>query len=175
MRWQVRRASLDDASRLALIGATTFLETFAGILDGSSILAHCKAQHSSRTYERYLEAGGAGWLAETTEGAAPVGYAVLGPSLLPGTNTEGGDLELKRIYSLSRFHGTGLGPALLDNAVEFAFSKGAKRVLLGVFAGNERAQAFYRKNGFSRVADRRFKVGHREYYDIVFAKNLDVP
>lgn len=172
MIWRVRRANLDDVGRLALVGAATFLETFAGVLEGGSIVAHCNAEYSSESYKRYLEAGAAAWLAETSEGAAPVGFALVGPSSLPGTSPDGGDLELKRIYSLSRFHGCGLGPALLANAVDFASGERAKRLLLGVYAGNERAHAFYRKNGFSPIAQRQFRVGDRDYDDIVFAKDL---
>jgi GNAT superfamily N-acetyltransferase len=172
MMWQIRRATDDDVGRLALIGAATFLETFAGVLDGAAIVAHCDAEHNSRAYEQHLQAGAAAWLAETAEGAAPVGFALVGPSSLPGTDPDGGDMELKRIYSLSRFHGFGVGAALLTDAVAFASGKRAKRLLLGVYAGNDRAQAFYRKNGFSPVADRRFRVGDKEYEDIVFAKDL---
>ena len=43
--WTIREAGADDAAALALIGAATFLETFAGILDGDAIVAHCAAKH----------------------------------------------------------------------------------------------------------------------------------
>jgi GNAT superfamily N-acetyltransferase len=170
--WEVREARLEDASRLALVGAATFLETFAGILDGSAIVAHCDAEHSAAAYSRYLGAGCKAWLAETREGSAPAGFALLGSSSLPGTDPDGADLELKRIYSLSRFHGTGLGGALMAEALAYASREGAQRLLLGVYAGNERAMAFYKKQGFSRIADRRFRVGSRDYDDVVFAKIL---
>jgi GNAT superfamily N-acetyltransferase len=81
-------------------------------------------------------------------------------------------MELKRIYSLSRFHGTGVGGALMQYAVEYARETQAPRLMLGVYAGNERARAFYRKQGFTRIADRLFRVGDRDYDDIVFAKAL---
>jgi ribosomal protein S18 acetylase RimI-like enzyme len=172
MTCQIRRAKLDDVGRLALVGAATFLDTFAGILDGAAIVAHCHTEHSSDTYDRYLQTGAAAWLAETTDGAAPVGFALVTSSSLPGSNPEGGDLELKRIYSLSRFHGCGVGAALLAAAVEFATGEHAARLLLGVYVGNERAQAFYRKNGFLPIAERRFRVGDKDYDDIVFVKDL---
>ena len=43
--WAIREAGEADAAALALIGAATFLETFAGILDGEAIVGHCAAQH----------------------------------------------------------------------------------------------------------------------------------
>jgi ribosomal protein S18 acetylase RimI-like enzyme len=157
---------------LALIGAATFLETFAGVLEGSAILTHCSREHSAQAYRRYLEGGACAWLAETKAGGAPVGFALVGTTDLPGSEPGGADLELKRIYTLSRFHGSGMGFHLMLCAVDAAREQGASRLLLGVYAGNERAQAFYAKNGFQRIADRRFRVGDQEYDDIVFARAL---
>jgi GNAT superfamily N-acetyltransferase len=155
-----------------LVGAATFLETFAGVLEGSAIVEHCRKEHSSAAYLRYLGSGGTVWLAEAGKGDAPIGFALLGSSLLPGTNPDGSDLELKRIYSLSRFHGTGVGMALMRLVVEHATRAAAHRLVLGVYAGNSRAIAFYGKQGFTPIARRRFQVGPRDYDDIVFAKPL---
>ncbi len=173
MEWRVREAGLEDADRLALVGAATFLETFADFLDGSAIVAHCRTEHSAAAYRRYLEASGTAWLAESLPGGAPIGFALLGPSSLPGTALDGSYFELKRIYSLSRFHGVGLGAELMRSARERAKAHGARRLLLGVYAGNARAIAFYRKQGFEPVANRLFQVGDRDYDDIVFARPLD--
>jgi GNAT superfamily N-acetyltransferase len=161
-----------DTESLALVGAATFLETFAGILEGSAIVAHCGRKHSAAAYRGYLEGGACAWLAETHLGRAPVGFALMGATDLPGSEPGGADLELKRIYALSRFHGSGMGAQLMLCAVEAAREQGARRLLLGVYAGNERAQAFYAKSGFERIADRRFRVGDRDYDDIVFARAL---
>src|SRR5689334_20349713 len=147
MNWTVRKASLDDADRLALIGSATFLETFAGILDGSAIVAHCQREHSVDAYRRFLASGYQAWLAIVTPADAPVGFALLGPADLPGAATDGSDLELKRIYVLSRFHGGGPGRTLMERAVEEAGRQKARRVLLGVYKHNDRAIRFYRKNG----------------------------
>jgi len=172
MDWTIRDATIADADRLALIGGATFLETFAGTLDGAAIIAHCQREHSAATYQRFLEGDYQAWLAVVSPGDAPIGFALLGPPNLPGAIEDGSDLELKRIYVLSRFHGDGPGRALMKLAVEQAARKGARRLLLGVYKHNERALRFYRKNGFDQVGERRFRVGEREYEDIVLAKPL---
>ena len=46
MNWEIRAAAVSDVEALALIGAATFLETFAGVLDGTAIIEHCERQHS---------------------------------------------------------------------------------------------------------------------------------
>lgn len=52
------------------------------------------------------------------------------------------DRQLVKLYLLPHAHGTGLGQALLDTAI------GAGPAYLWIMAGNPRAEAFYRRNGF---------------------------
>ena len=71
----VRSAGPEDCDRLAVVGAATFLETFAGEISGDALLTHCRTQHSAASYETLLAAGAKAWLAESD--GAPVGYALL--------------------------------------------------------------------------------------------------
>jgi diamine N-acetyltransferase len=159
-----------DEEALALIGAATFLETFAGLLTGSDILAHCRVQHGAAQY--------AGWLASPDYklclaelNGAPVGFAVLSPPDLPAALTED-DIELKRIYLLHRFQGGGLGRRLLEWSVVQARSAGKKRLLLGVKADNTAAMAFYDRVGFVRIGERKFLVGTMLCDDYIFSLSL---
>lgn len=171
--WRVRKASEEDVRSLAQIGSATFLETFAGVLDGAAIVDHCEKAHTPETYSAYLTRGGDAWLAEVSPGDAPVGFALLTDADLPGASKDGSDAELKRIYLLSKYHGGGLGAALMNEAIAAARQAGAKRLLLGVYAGNAQAQTFYRRFGFTELASRRFRVGAKDYDDIVFALPLN--
>jgi hypothetical protein len=99
-----------DEDALALVGQATFLETFAGVLDGPDILAHCRAQHAPPFYAAWLaRRPGFLWLAETDVGRAPIGYLGLDEPDLPVPDPTPADIELKRIYVLSRFYGGGVG------------------------------------------------------------------
>jgi len=171
--FRLRRAGPDDAEALALVGAATFLETFAGVLPGPDILAHCRAQHAAERYAGWLADGCPAWLAEA-EGGAPVGYLLLAPPDLP-VPTGPGDVEVKRIYAFSRWHGAGLGRALMDAAADHARSEGRRRLLVGVYGENARAIAFYRKCGFAVIGERRFTVGANTYDDLVLARPLGEP
>jgi diamine N-acetyltransferase len=169
----VRLALAGDERRIALVGQATFLETFAGLLDRDDILAHCEREHAASVYADWLAKPSARiWLVETEVGGAPVGYLLLSKASLPLTDLRGDDLEVKRIYLLHRFHGSGIGQTLLDRAIEEASRQGASRLLLGVFAGNERAMAFYARNGFVKVGDRRLQVGANSYDDVMLALDL---
>ena len=165
---EVREANEGDVAALSLVGSATFLETFAGLLDGPAIIAHCMTRHGAEYYRAALGSGCRAFLAEAIPGRAPVGFALVGDPDLPVA--EDGDLELKRIYLLSRYQGGGIGSALMQKALEAAASY--RRLLLGVFAGNEQAQAFYEGKGFEPVGKRAFDVGGVPYEDTIYAKMI---
>lgn len=169
---RLRRCTPGDESALALVGGATFLETFAGILDGEAIVAHCRHAHSVEQYAAWLASDGhAAWLLECHPGRAPVGYMVLAPAQLPLPDTTG-DLELKRIYLLDRFRGGGLGTQLVSTAIAHAAGAGARRLLLGVYAHNAPAIRFYERTGFTRLGKRRFRVGNEDYDDHIMGRVL---
>jgi len=167
----VRPAGPEDADAIALVAAATFLETFADILRGPDIVAHCRNVHTPATYAALAAQFPSAWLAETHPQGTPVGYSALGDPDLPLDQQEG-DLELKRIYLLSRFHGGGTGRALLEPAIDEARRRGARRLLLGVFQENHRAIALYRKAGFEPVGRRVYRVGDNGYDDLTLALTL---
>lgn len=161
-----------DEHALSLVGQATFLETFAGILNGDDIVAHCARQHAAGVYASWLQRQPEGlWLAMAEPGHAPVGYMGLDTPHLP-VETGAADIELKRIYVLSRYHGGGLGRELMEQAVATARWLEKSRLLLGVYSGNARALRFYQRGGFQIVGERRFRVGNNEYDDFVLARAL---
>jgi diamine N-acetyltransferase len=168
--FEIRQCSSGDAPALSLLGQATFLEAFAGILNGPDILAHCARAHSSDVYaswladERYRI-----WIALAQPGLAPVGYAVLASSDLPVPDPRPDELEVKRIYLLNRFQGSGLGRRLMALAIEQARARGVPRLLLGVYSENADAIAFYRRLGFETIGHRSFTVGTMVCDDLVMS------
>lgn len=172
--FSIRSAIPQDAQALALVGAATFLEAFCDLIEGEALIAHCRTQHSETAYADFLAGSdprGRLWLAEDAGTCAPIGYAVTCP---PDVSVGGGpdDIELKRIYLLSRCQGSGAAQALMDAALAHAKACAAPSVRLGTYHDNQRAIAFYRRNGFETVGTRRFRVGHREFDDLVMARPL---
>lgn len=172
MDWRLRRATAADAPLVALVAAASFLDSFAGILSGEDILAHVTRKSSAAAF--------AGWaddpasvvtLAEHPDGAAPVGYTVLTTPEDVGT-IEPDDIELRRIYTMAAARGTALGATLMARAIDDARGMGRRRMLLGVLGRNRRACAFYERQGFAVVAERRFLVGATWHDDLVYARPL---
>jgi ribosomal protein S18 acetylase RimI-like enzyme len=156
-----------DEHALALLGAATFLEAYAGLVNGQDLVAHARHQHAPAVYAAWLADGQSRlWIATVEPGAAPVGYLVLTQPDLP-VATGPGDLEVKRIYVLGRFRQGGVGARLMAAAAAHAQGCGGGRLLLGVYVRNATALAFYARYGFVQVGTRRFQVGEHHYDDFV--------
>lgn len=168
----VRSASLTDAEMLGHIGVATFVESYSDQIEGQAMVRHCTEQHSADVYAQYLRAPDTGcWLAEHAQTRAPIGYALNCTPDLP-IDTAASDIELKRIYLLSGFHGQGIADALLQASIGHARSLDCKRLLLGTYEDNRRAMSFYAKHGFTTIGARKFNIGGKIFDDIIMAKYL---
>lgn len=108
-----------------------------------------------------------------------VGYAllVLEPPADPqiGAALEGlprPTAELSKFYTHPAAHGRGVASGLMTAALQTAEEAGTGTVWLGVNGMNLRAQAFYRKSGFSVVGRKQFPLGPHLFDDLVFARSL---
>ena len=172
MEISYRQAETGDADAIALVGGATFLESFAGVIDGHGLVRHCVEKHNAEVYAAALATPGhALFLAECAPGRAPVGYAHITPPNLP-IAIQPGDVEVKRIYLLGTMQGRGVGRALMDCAISYAREGAFNRVLLGVHDENESAIGFYERLGFVRVGERDFDVGGVIYHDWIYALEL---
>lgn len=166
-----RRAGPQDAGKLALVGAASFLETFANDHPGDDVVAFCASSHSLEAWQTALaKPDTAAWIVEESAGC-PIGYAVLVPATLPGTDPAE-DAEIKRIYVLSKWHNTGTGRALFEAAEAEARARGAKRLALSVYTRNIRAIAFYERAGFAVIGQTVFPGFGEEFHDHVMVKAL---
>ena len=171
----IRKATLQDAETLSHIGVATFVDSYSHDIPGPAMMAHCTREHSAEAYRAYLnDPATACWLAEHEGTHAPVGYVMNCAPDLP-VDVQPGDVELKRIYVLSRFHGTGCARDLLEQAEAHARAQRAPRLLLGTYEGNHRAMAFYTKHDFRKIGTRKFNVGGKIFDDIIMAKDFRSP
>ena len=170
MDWRLRRAGAGDEAALALVAAATFLETYAGVVPRDDMLAHIGGKCSAAFFATWIaSADHVTTIGEHPDGSAPLGFTALTPPDFPvafGPET----IELRRIYVLATAHGSGLGPALIERAIEDARGLAKMQIALGVHPGNARARAFYERHGFRIVGERRFQVGTALFTDPVYAR-----
>jgi GNAT superfamily N-acetyltransferase len=159
MTWRLRRAGVGDAPALSLVASATFLDTYATVLDGADIVAHCTRNTSIATFETWLaDPATIVTLAEYKPSQAPIGYTVLTAPDFP-IETGPADIELRRI-------------SLMARAVEDAAAQGHTRMLLGVWDENTRARAFYERQSFTVIGTRQFIVGTTVHDDPVYARAI---
>lgn len=164
-----RTAEPDDSEALAHLGAATFLSTFAFDHPGKPLIAHLNGEHNAAYYGAKLADPDVEIVIGETPLGAPVGYVMLVPPEHPDVQQEG-DIELKRIYLLGPWQGSGNGRALLQQAFDIAQRRRAKRILLAVYESNARAVSFYERAGFTHIGETIFMVGDVEFRDMIYAR-----
>ena len=126
-----RDANVGDAEALAYLGAATFMATFAFDHPGQPMMEHLRQEHSAEYYAQALRDPATDILMGETPLGAPVGYAMITPAAHPELQQDC-DIELKRIYLLGPWQGSGNGKGLLDLVFAVAEKRRAKRLLLSV-------------------------------------------
>jgi ribosomal protein S18 acetylase RimI-like enzyme len=167
-----RTATPDDAATLSALGTATFIETFGHLYSRANLDAFL-VNHSAAAWAAELaDPDYAVRLAEV-EGAA-IGYGKIGPPHLPFDPGERAATELRQLYVLKDWHGSGVAAALTDWIMATARDRGAQDIYLSVFTENPRAQAFYRRYGFVAVGEYAFMVGDQADADLIMKAALDV-
>ena len=166
-----RKAGVHDADALALLGSATFLATFAFDHPGQPMMQHLRQEHSAEYYAQALCDPATDILMGETPLGAPVGYAMITPAAHRELQQDC-DIELKRIYLLGPWQGSGNGKGLLDLVFAVAEKRRAKRLLLSVYEKNVRAIGFYERAGFAAIGETVFMVGPVPFRDLVYARNM---
>jgi GNAT superfamily N-acetyltransferase len=168
--YTVRTCHPGDELALHIVASGTIIESFAGTLAGEDLLAHCTKNNSIEKYRDWL-ADPAVRVGVAELWDSPIGYAVLCAPDLP-IEISSHDIELRRIYLFHRFQGSGLGGRLLEWAKTEARALGMKRLLLGVYGGNDKAIAWYLRQGFETLGTRQFLVGKTLHDDLVLGISI---
>lgn len=163
----IRTARTEDAVELAALKLRTFRETF---LEEGFAIPYPPADlaiFESGSYAvpavaaELADEGKQTWVADAD--GRLLGYAQVGPCKLPHPEAGEEQGELYQLYVLREAQGMKLGKALLDAAMAHLAALRPGPVWLGVWSGNDKAQAVYAARGFEKVGEYRFKVG--SWYD----------
>jgi ribosomal protein S18 acetylase RimI-like enzyme len=153
-----RRAMIEDANALAVLGATTFTETFGHLYPPEDLHTFLAEWHSVDAWRRTLaDPERAIWLAALND--ALIGFIAVGACKLPIDNREPTAGEVQMLYVLAGHHNLRLGSRLMDLGLEWLQAQGKSPLYLGVWSENFGAQRFYSRYGFERVGEYGFQVG----------------
>lgn len=159
-----RAAGPDDAAALAALGRESFTETFGHLYTPENLAAFLE-NHSEAKWRSELEDPAFAIRIGDEDGRAGA-YCKLGPPSLP-FEVKGPTIELRQLYVLKPWHGSGVGAELMDWAIAEARRRGAEALYLSVFIDNHRARRFYARYGFEPVGRYDFMVGTHADEDII--------
>jgi ribosomal protein S18 acetylase RimI-like enzyme len=176
--FSIRVATPDDASALAIAASTFFRDTFGAANrpeDMEDYLAHAFSETRQRAE---LTESSTRVLIAAASDAEIVGYVHVRLGARPAADSSappGRSAEIARLYADRRWHGRGLGAALMAAAVATAAQWGAELLWLAVWEQNPRAIAFYVKEGFVDIGRQEFQLGADRQRDRVMARRLTKP
>ncbi|MGB5236936.1 MAG: GNAT family N-acetyltransferase [Flavobacteriaceae bacterium] len=169
---QIRLATIEDATFIALLGRVTFTEAFGHLFrDHGDLQEYYNKTFSVQKIRKSLQKEqNVYWLALAD--GLPVGYAKLKlQSATPFLDRER-VCQLQKIYVLKDFLSLKIGLALQTRLLDKAKSASYDHIWLSVYKENERAVRFYLKNGFKEIGEHKFSIG-REHFDFMsMAKKL---
>lgn len=148
-----------DGPELAAMARRAFGETFGNLYRAEDLAAFLDRAFGADGLPSQLSDPAFRVRLAIGDGAI-VGFAKLGPNALPFPDADGANaIELYQLYVLAGFHGDGIGPALLEWAIDTARAAGHDTLALSVYVDNHRAKAFYARYGFVDVGRYDFPVG----------------
>lgn len=163
----IRPASVDDAEHIAAVHIASWREAYTGVvpqeyLDNLDVASRTEVWR--RTFAD-LDHATSVWVAQ--EDDEILGFASLGPS--HDEDADRTTMEIYSIYLEPSAWGRGVARELMRTVVG-ALPPGAA-VTLWVLAANDRAQRFYRRNGF--VADgveRMEEIGGQHFREVRYRR-----
>lgn len=107
----------------------------------------------------------------------PVGFAKVKKFSLNAQIESVSQMELQKIYVLAQYHGTGVGPALMEKVICLARELKPDLLWLDVHVSNNRAINFYEKNKFRKTGKHYFNIGSQtfEYHLMMMPVETELP
>jgi GNAT superfamily N-acetyltransferase len=167
----VREAGRQDARLLAQLGERCFREAWHEYNTPGDMDAYCSAHFNLDATRADLGRPDVGFLVAECGGAA-AGYLRWATGPAPDCVTAVSPLELSRIYVLRRWHGRGVGPALMAECLRRAREQGHDVAWLAVWQRAPQPLAFYRKWGFEVIGTATFRLGADVQDDYVMARGV---
>ncbi len=162
--WTLRHAGPEDVEIFRAAAERFFRETYGHDAHHATVMdRHC--------IDTFGAAPIAAQLADPDVSGliAALGSATVG---LAQWRADGDAIELERLYVDQMCHGTGLGQALMAAVIADATRRGKRSLHLGVWDRNQRAIAFYRRQGFVVVGTVDFLLAGGAQTDLSMRRDI---
>lgn len=168
-----RTPELSDARALAALGRQSFVDAFAHLYSNENLNRFLDETYSVQAVETDLASPRRLFRIAEEDGVL-FGYCKLG--LDYGFDFDIGArkaMELKQLYLLGQRTGSGVGSSLTHWAIAEAKQRSYDDIILSVYSENFGAQRFYKRHGFTHIADTYFMVGDHRDEEFLFGLTLN--
>ncbi|MBU5425553.1 GNAT family N-acetyltransferase [Tissierella pigra] len=143
MKYEIRRAVIDDAESLANIIVESWKSAYSSIIPADEMVKFLDKQRRQQQFEKLIQ----------DRQIILIGICRGTPCGLIFANKDNDEQleECGSIYSmyfLEEYWGKGLAVKLMNKAISILKDEGCRRILLWVYEENERAIGFYERYGF---------------------------
>ncbi len=172
MTMEYRAPISDEAQTLADLGRDSFVATFGHLYAPQDLALFISQSYTAAHVSSEMANPKMRYRIALLNGKM-IGYCKVGFGVT--LDYDPGDrniVELKQLYLLPDAQGTGAGQALMDWAFMQASDAQADAMILSVYHDNPRAQRFYQRNGFTKIADTYFMVGNHRDDEFLYLKSM---
>lgn len=167
----IRKATLEDARRLAALSRMTFVEAFGESNTQEDMQLYVqKAFNPGQIRSELADPANTFFLA--FEKGNLVAYAKLRTGHTPEEIKNENAIEIERFYVRKSMIGKNVSKPLMKACINFAKERNFETVWLGVWEYNPRAIHFYEKWGFEKFGTHIFTLGYDEQTDLLMKKKL---
>lgn len=147
---QIRRAELEDATVLALLGQVTFREAFGDVWNNPQVLKDYFLTTFSvgKLRSSLSKSTNAYWIATANE--LPVGYVKMKKNCPYEKLPDPHPAQLQKIYVLQDYIGYGIGAQLQNAVFEEMHNEKIHCLWLAVWDQNDKGIRFYERHGFQK-------------------------
>jgi diamine N-acetyltransferase len=161
-----------EAAALATLARETFDDAFGALYSAEDLAVFYDEWKTTEAFAAFMADPRVRIRVADDDGAL-IGYCMFGlDQKLDYDPGETYAVELKQLYVRATYHGSGVSQALMDWALSEARNAQADEIILSVYSGNMRGQAFYKRQGFHKTKDTVFLVGKQVDQEYIYAKPM---
>ncbi|MCG1036419.1 GNAT family N-acetyltransferase [Polaribacter sargassicola] len=168
----IRRATITDATYIALLGRVTYTESHGNFVENKqNLLDFYKKYYSVTQIKTEInDENNLFWIIFSDD--LPIGFAKLTLNIDTENNTNIDFCKLQRLYILNDFINLKIGSQLQEIILKKATDLNFKTIWLTAYYKNTKGLKFYKKYGFKEAGSIDFYVGETNYENLIFSKDL---
>ncbi|MBA2407222.1 MAG: GNAT family N-acetyltransferase [Chitinophagales bacterium] len=167
----LRKATIEDAETLTILGVHTFTQTWAPFTKPDDLKIYVETAYAVDIIEQELRNDDIIYFV-AMDGEKMIGFVKLSRKQDLGKWITDHCLEICRLYVLKEYFDKKVGKLLMETTINIAIKENTESIVLGVWEDNHRAVAFYKKWGFEVIGAHPFVVGSQVDTDLVMRKKL---